>query len=1207
MRRWSVALALVLACALPLIAAGQAKDAFSPERLKNNPLGVLRPDPAVDQLLTNAGELLGDTTNPGVSREKASDLVRQARELAESLGDVNGQASSWLMTAQLVRPESHSQRLTIERAARIHRESLNRATRTNSKYRRIVDQYKLVWIYRIHKKDLDLAATFGNSLPLENIPPELVHIKALISAHSTLAALKSRDSLGTSGGLTAEAEKVFAEKLASSYPVLIEFNLRSNATEVLESYFTIAGEGMEDETMRAIESYVSLNQSRLSGSRSSSALHVFNIRIKTKSTSLAKRVCEKYALDLLRQGWSGVLYSFARALLAEEHLKPVAGELARQFLATQSQSGTARREKLLISGAILLGAGFEQEARILSEQVKVIDDPWTLAEPFWELLEPTSDESTPNGREEFDRQQRKYEEIAQLSASFGDWLSFSRAKKIKALFSIALHDLESAIEGTNSAHSSVAKLQFEGEWDAQSHPKVECLQYCAMVQLYRPFRDIDMTFWESEEFDSSWVNPYMDNLPHVLISNLYLLKGQKQDAIDTAFEGLSIIGEFGAGVGSWSQKIELSGLLWVLGERDAARVSLQEAEEEERIGQISQDSSDGHSCLDQLYAYLARAAISEDLEAAARLIALAPLTSDYSHEAYYSLSLILEKRGQRELAIVAGKDAVNEIEADIYDEENLIDPKTARRIFSARFGETYQHLARLLIEEGRLQEAEEVLKLLRNEEQMSFVRRSEESPAIDRRVEFVGREAGWWEKWKEIANRQREVLTELQALKQADDRTETIRKRIADLEAEAATIDEAVNAFIARVSEEVKADAGRSEQEAALKLSEAGQIGLIDSRLLDLAAMGSDVVAAYSVALDDSLCTIVVSKEGRQVITTALDRSDLNRMVVEFRTAVSDPTLDPRPSGQRLYEVLVKPVIEASAGRQIIWNLDGPLQYVPLTALWDGKGYLVERMPDIRFSPLAMDVLVLPGRGEQVDAFAATAGTEGYPDLPGAKLEVSALGEQISALVRLDEEFTDQALKDALDLRRRDVLHLATHFRLGKDVYTSSLLLGKRVHASSGSSSRDLTVAEIMDWGRAIFGHLDLLVLSACSTGSGFLDRAQIDGREVGSLATFAMQRGAKSVLVSLWDVSDASTAALMAEFYRNYSKGLPKSEALKSAQLSLLRGARNAQLAAPAPRSESIRRPNTFEIPPYVAARGESAWAHPYYWAPFVLHGNWR
>lgn len=1207
MRRWSVALALALGCALPLIAAGQAKDAFFPERLKSDPLGVLRPDPAVDRLLTNAGELLEETTDSGVSREKAGDLVKQARDLAESLGDVNGQASSWLMAARLVRPGSHSQTVAIERAARIHRESLNRATRTNSKYRRIVDQYKLVWIYRIHKKDLDLAATFGNSLPLENIPPELVHIKALISAHSTLAALKSRDGLGISGGLTAEAEKAFAEKLASSYPVLIQFNLRSNATEVLESYFTIAGEGMEDETMRAIESYVSLNQSRLSGSRSSSALHVFNIRIKTKSTSLAKRVCEKYALDLLRQGWSGVLYSFARALLAEEHLKPVAGELARQFLATQSQSGTARREKLLISGAILLGAGFEPEARALSKEVKVIDDPWTLAQPCWDLFEPRADESRPNGREGLASLQQRYAEIARRSAFLGDQVSFYRAKLSQSLTKILLHGTVSASEDINDAYSSVANLQFEGDREAQSHPKVECLQFLAMVQLYRPFQDIDMEFWEREKFDSSWVNPYMDNLPHVLISNLYLLKGQKQDAIDTAVDGLSIIGEFGYGVGAWSQKIELSALLWALGERDSARVTLQEAEEEERSEQFSQDSSDGHTSLDQLYAYLARAMMGEDLDAAAKLIALAPRISRLSHEVHYTLSLILEKRGQRELAIVAGKDAVNEIEAEIYDEENLTDPKTIRRIFSARFGETYQHLARLLIEEGRLQEAEEVLKLLRNEEQMSFVRRSEESPAIDRRVEFVGREEGWWEKWKEIANRQREVLTELQTLKQTDDRTEAVRKRIADLESEAATIDEAVNAFIARVSEEVKADAGRSEHEAALKLSEAGQIGLIDSRLLDLAAMGSDVVAAYSVALDDSLCTIVVSKEGRQVITTALSRSDLNRMVVEFRTAVSDPTLDPRPSGRRLYEVLVKPVLEAAAGRQIIWNLDGPLQYVPLAALWDGKGYLVEKMPDIRFSPLAMDVLVLPGRGEQVDAFAATAGAEGYSDLPGAKLEVNALGEQISALVRLDEEFTNQALKDALDLRRRDVLHLATHFRLGKDVYTSSLLLGKRVQADSGSSSRNLTVAEIMDWGRAIFGHLDLLVLSACSTGSGFLDRAQIDGREVGSLATFAMQRGAKSVLVSLWDVSDASTAALMAEFYRNYSKGLPKSEALKNAQLSLLRGARNAQLTAPAPRSESVRRPNTFEIPPYAPARGESAWAHPYYWAPFVLHGNWR
>ena len=101
------------------------------------------------------------------------------------------------------------------------------------------------------------------------------------------------------------------------------------------------------------------------------------------------------------------------------------------------------------------------------------------------------------------------------------------------------------------------------------------------------------------------------------------------------------------------------------------------------------------------------------------------------------------------------------------------------------------------------------------------------------------------------------------------------------------------------------------------------------------------------------------------------------------------------------------------------------------------------------------------------------------------------------------------------------------------------------------------------------------LLLSACRTA--LADSLEQDGIEINSTAYHFMNRGAKSVIASLWKVSDASTAQLMEEFYKNLAIGkMTKSEALRKAQLSLLH-----------PTNKSTE------------------YLHPYYWSPFILMGN--
>jgi len=97
-------------------------------------------------------------------------------------------------------------------------------------------------------------------------------------------------------------------------------------------------------------------------------------------------------------------------------------------------------------------------------------------------------------------------------------------------------------------------------------------------------------------------------------------------------------------------------------------------------------------------------------------------------------------------------------------------------------------------------------------------------------------------------------------------------------------------------------------------------------------------------------------------------------------------------------------------------------------------------------------------------------------------------------------------------------------------------------------------------------------------------------------------------VIASLWPVADESTSRLMQEFYRirQSSAGTTKLEALREAQLELLRGVVKMEPAAVS--RSPIDDPDwgtTPQAPPF-PHDANAPFAHPFYWAPFFLMGNW-
>ena len=193
----------------------------------------------------------------------------------------------------------------------------------------------------------------------------------------------------------------------------------------------------------------------------------------------------------------------------------------------------------------------------------------------------------------------------------------------------------------------------------------------------------------------------------------------------------------------------------------------------------------------------------------------------------------------------------------------------------------------------------------------------------------------------------------------------------------------------------------------------------------------------------------------------------------------------------------------------------------------------------------------------------------------------------------LDDNFTLANFEG--ELGRYPIVHIASHFKLTPgDNKNSFLLLG-------GGTDRKFTVEKLRN---EPLSEVDLIVLSACNTATP--GGAKANGVEVEGFGSIAQKEGAKSVLATLWSVADTSTKDFMVEFYRLYGKeGLSKAEALQKAQLKLMYGKYSAD-EAQKNRSDDFVQPVDKSLPAF-KTDPNAPFAHPFYWSPFTLIGNWR
>ena len=125
------------------------------------------------------------------------------------------------------------------------------------------------------------------------------------------------------------------------------------------------------------------------------------------------------------------------------------------------------------------------------------------------------------------------------------------------------------------------------------------------------------------------------------------------------------------------------------------------------------------------------------------------------------------------------------------------------------------------------------------------------------------------------------------------------------------------------------------------------QITRSEGLMADLRDLGSGSVAIYTLVGDDAYRAILVTPDAQKAYSSPVPAAKLNEKVIAFRQALQNPSVDPIPLARELYGILIGPELEkdlkAANAQTIMWSLDGALRYVPMAALHDGTGYLVQK------------------------------------------------------------------------------------------------------------------------------------------------------------------------------------------------------------------------------------------------------------------------
>lgn len=488
----------------------------------------------------------------------------------------------------------------------------------------------------------------------------------------------------------------------------------------------------------------------------------------------------------------------------------------------------------------------------------------------------------------------------------------------------------------------------------------------------------------------------------------------------------------------------------------------------------------------------------------------------------------------------------------------------------------YQTLANSLTNSGRLSEAQQVLDMLKEEEQFDLIRRSASADPRKTRMGYTYSEQQWVNRYNEIANHLSALGVEDRELKKVAKISElnpAQRQRQKELVSDLLVARHAFHNYLVNLQTTFSTNGiSRAVEKEETSLQAMRELQNLIGGLAD--STGSGVALLQYFITEDQISILMTSPGVQLARTSNIKSSELNRLIGDFRRQLRDPRSQPLKTSQTLYKLLVEPIaadLDQAGIQTVMLSLDGSLRYLPFSALHDGKQFLVQRWRLPIYTSVARKSLKdNVSKQWQAAGLGLTKAISDFPALPAVRTELRSIIKTNSRAengvlpgkVYLDEDFNSESLK-TVGQGGFELLHIASHFRFSPGTEINSyLLLG---------NGKKLTLGDLRTQNFR-FDQVDLLTLSACDTGLG--GGRDENGREIEGFGVIAQQQGAKAVLATLWPVADSSTAELMTDLYRRrQTLGLNKAEALRQAQEVMLQG----------------------------------KYSHPFYWAPFILMGNWK
>jgi filamentous hemagglutinin family protein len=350
-------------------------------------------------------------------------------------------------------------------------------------------------------------------------------------------------------------------------------------------------------------------------------------------------------------------------------------------------------------------------------------------------------------------------------------------------------------------------------------------------------------------------------------------------------------------------------------------------------------------------------------------------------------------------------------------------------------------------------------------------------------------------------------------------------------------------------------------------------------------------LAIINVDTEAKVLTLITPEDNTIVaIPLTVTNEALREKATELRREIADPSNVTSnrylTTSRQLYGWLIAPLenyLQTKKINTLIFQLDAGLRLMPIAALHDGQNFLVEKysislipsinLLDTRYEPERV-------RSSKVLAMGAAAFKDDVP-LPAVPTELQTVTKEAGGgSVFLNDNFT------LANLRAKNtgfgIIHLATHADFNRGAVQNSYI-------KLNDTRLGLKQMRDLGWNQQ---NVELLVLSACRTAFGDVNT------ELG-FAGLAVGAGVKTAVATLWRSSDIGTFGLMSEFYNDLKTASIKADALRSAQMAMLRGEvriENGQLRV---------KKNTFPLPADLKALGEVRLTHPYYWSGFTMIGS--